>query len=152
MYHECLLSLALELGTVLKDKKVYYKLHPHQFNQKSEVLAACNGKSNIIIVCDEMDFSVLFKRCNYVVGIHSTVLYMALQAGKKVCLYKRSNFFWHDDIFEYVELFDSVAELCDILDSTPKKYFNRLNRAPVFFQPFNTQRFLNVLENVNSYI
>ena len=152
MYHETLLRLVLELAALVEEKKIYYKLHPHQFNQKSEVLAACNGKSNIVIVCDEMDFPVLFKRCKYVVGIHSTTLYMALQAGKKVCLYKRYNYFFHDNIFEYVELFDSVSELCDILDNPPKKYFNRLNKVPVFFQPFNAQRFLQVLENINSYI
>jgi hypothetical protein len=148
MYHEVLLKLALELSDLLKDKKIYYKLHPHQFDQKAAVVAACRGKGNIAIVCDEMDFRELFKLCNYVVGVHSTTLYIALQAGKKVCLYKRSNYFWHEDIYEYVELFDGVSELCDILGHPPGKYFKSIGNQPVFFQPFDAQQFVRVLEDV----
>ena len=152
MYHESLFNLALELASLAEEKTIYYKLHPHQFMQKSEIRAACNGKKNILIVCDEMDLSDLFKFCNYVVAIHSTFSYVALQAGKKVCLYKRYNYFYHDDIYEYVELFDNIAELRDILDNPSKKYFHKLNNVPTFFQPFNAQRFLQLLENINQYI
>jgi hypothetical protein len=152
MYHESLLDLALELSNLAKEKKVYYKLHPHQFSQKIAVVAACRGKSNIVIVSDDMEFPELFKLCNYVIGIHSTSLYLALQAGKKVCVYKRSNYFWHEDVFEYVELFDSASELCDIVDDPPGKYFRNMGNLPVLFQPFDAQRFLRVLEDVNSHV
>jgi hypothetical protein len=148
MYHESLLNLALELSDLVKDKKIYYKLHPHQFDQKTSVAAACRGKSNIIIVCDDVDFRELFKLCNYVIGVHSTTLYFALQAGKKVCLYKRSNYFWHEDIYEYVELFDSVSELCDILDDPPGRYFKNIGNHPLFVQSFDAQQFMRVLEDV----
>jgi hypothetical protein len=151
MHHESLLNLALELSDVVKDRKLYYKLHPHQFDQKAEVVAACRGKSNIVIVSDDLEFPELFNLCNYVVGVHSTALYIALQAGKKVCVYKRSIYFWHEDVFEYVELFDSVSELRDVFDSPPGKYFRNLGNLPVLFQPFDAKQFLRALEDANSH-
>jgi len=148
MHHESLLNLAFELSNRVKEKKIYYKLHPHQFNEKIAVVAACRGKSNIVVVSDDMDFPELFMLCNHVVGVHSTSLYIALQAGKKVCLYKRSNYFWHEDVFEYVELFDSASELCDIFDDPTGKYFRNIGNLPVLFQPFDAQQFVRVLEDV----
>jgi hypothetical protein len=152
MYHEDLMQLALELSSLAPGKKLYYKLHPHQFNQKQALVAACRGNSNIAIVSDDMDFTELFGLCNYVVGVHSTSLYIALQAGKKVCVYKRSNYFWHEDIFEYVELFDSVAELCDIVANRSGRYFQSLGKLPVLFEPFDQQKFMRILEDVESRV
>jgi hypothetical protein len=150
MHHESLLQLAFELSDLAKQKNVYYKLHPHQFDQKTAIVAVCRGR-NIVIVSDDMDFPELFKLCNYVVGIHSTALYISVQAGKKVCLYKKSNYLWHEDVFEYVELFDSVSELCDILDSPPGRYFKNAGDPPALFEPFNPKQFVRVLEEVNSH-
>jgi len=150
MYHDALMHLAVELSSLAPGKKLYYKLHPHQFSQKKALVAACRGTSNIAIVSDDMDFAELFELCNYVVGVHSTSLYIALQAGKKVCVYKRSNYFWHEDIFEYVELFDNVAELCNILANPPGRYFQNLGTLPVLFEPFDQQKFMGILEEVES--
>jgi hypothetical protein len=152
MHHEALMHLALELSSLATAKKVYYKLHPHQFNQKKALVAACHGNSNIAIVSDDMDFPELFRLCNYVVGVHSTSLYIALQAGKRVCVYKRSNYFWHEDIFEYVEPIDSVAELCDILANPPGRYFKNLGNLPVLFEPFDQQKFMRILDDVDSHV
>jgi hypothetical protein len=146
-YHEALIALALEAADFLGGRTIYYKLHPHQFDQKDTIVAACRGKRNIAVVSDEMDLPELLKRCDFVVGIHSTMTYIALQAGKKVCLYKRSSYFCHDDIFAYVELFDAASELRDIIDS-PDRYFHDLSSLPVFFEPFTARRFMETLERV----
>lgn len=148
MEHESLLNLALELSGVAKQKKIYYKLHPHQFSEKGAVVATCNRHSNIVIVSDELEFPELFRLCTYVIGVHSTSLYIALQAAKKVCLYKHSNYFWHEEIFEYVELFASVSELCDIFDDPLGQYFKNLGELPALFQPFDANEFLQVLADV----
>jgi len=148
MYRESLLSLALDLADLDKEKNIYFKLHPHEFNQKDAVVAACGGKENIIVVCGEIEFPELFKLCNYVVGVHSTTLYIALQARKKVCLFKRANYFWHDDIFDHVELFDSANELYNILRSPRGAYFKKLDSTPDFFQPFDAQRFMHRLDDI----
>jgi hypothetical protein len=150
MHHEALLNLAFEVSNRVKEKKIYYKLHPHQFSEKLAIIAACRGKGNIVVVSDEMDFPELFKLCDHVIGVHSTVLYIALQAGKKVCVYKKSNYFWHEDIFEYVELFDSVSELCDIFVNPTGKYFKNVGNLPVLFQPFDAQQFVGALEDVKT--
>jgi hypothetical protein len=77
---------------------------------------------------------------------------MALQAGKKVCIYKRSNYFWHFDIFEYVELFDKAADLMEIIADSNNMYFKNLSKVPVFFQPFDASRFMNALSVVGRCI
>jgi hypothetical protein len=151
-YHEALIGLALELADLVGERKVYYKLHPHQFEQKAAIAAACGTKRNIIVVSDELDLPELLRRCDHVVGVHSTVTYIALQAGKKVCLYKRSSYFCHEDVFDYVELFDSAAELKDILEDPTGKYFDRLDRLPVFFQPFDARRFMKALDRAESAV
>jgi hypothetical protein len=150
MHHESLLQLAFELSDQGKQRNVYYKLHPHQFDQKTEIVAACRGR-NIVVVSDDMDFAELFKLCNFVVGIHSTVLYISLQAGKKVCLYKKLNYEWHEDVFEYVELFDSASELCTILDGPQGRYFKNADSLPTLFQPFDPKRFEWVLGEVGTH-
>jgi hypothetical protein len=151
MYRESLLNLAVKLTNLVDGNKIYFKLHPHEYNQKDAVVSACGGKENIIVVCDEMEFPELFKLCNYVVGVHSTILYIALQAGKKVCIFKQSNYFWHDDIFDYVELFDNANELNNILRSPHGMYFNNMSDTPELFQPFDVQRFMQVLDDVQLF-
>lgn len=152
MYREELLQLVLELATSEKNKTIYYKLHPHEFSERDNVIFKFSRYENIYVICDEMDFPSLYKKCNYVIGIHSTTLYMALQAGKKVCIYKRSNYFWHIDIFNYVELFDSATELRDVMCDSKGKYFKNFSRVPVFFRPFDADRFMNALSVVGRCI
>lgn len=149
-YHAALMDLALEVADLVGPRTIYYKLHPNQFDQKDAIVAACSSRRNVVVVSDEMELAQLLKRCNYVVGVSSTMIYIALQAGKKVCLYKRSNYFCHDDVFAYVELFDSASELRDIIDSPPGKHFGALDTLPIFFEPFTPRRFTQALERVAS--
>ena len=152
MYHECLFSLAIELAALSNERTIYYKLHPHQFSQKTEILKIVGGNTNIVIVSDEMGFNELFSRCNYVVGVHSTMIYIALQAGKKVCLYKRATYFLHEDIFRYVERFDNLAELSKIFANSDGKYLKTIDSCPEFFQRFNVRRFNKILTYAESYL
>jgi hypothetical protein len=145
-YHEPLVELALELAGLVGQRKIYYKLHPHQFAEKAAIEEVCRRMSNIVVVSDELELSELFKRCDHVVGVHSTVTYIALQAGKKVCIYRRASYFLHDDVFAYVELFDNTAELREIIDAPHGKYFGNPDALPRFFQPFDARRFMQALE------
>ncbi len=152
MYREELLQLALDFAAIEEGKKIYFKLHPHEFSERNDVISKCRKYANIAVICDEMDFPDLYEKCDYVIGVHSTTLYMALQAGKKVCIYKRSNYFWHFDIFEYVELFDKAADLMEIIADSNNMYFKNLSKVPVFFQPFDASRFMNALSVVGRCI
>jgi hypothetical protein len=148
MYRDALLNLALELADLDKNKKIYFKLHFHEFDQRNAVIGACAGRENIIVVDDGLDFSQLFALCEHVVGVHSTVIYMALQAKKKICLLKISNYFWHEDIFEFIELFDTAEELHDITHAREGVYFGNANDIPELFQRFSAQKFMRAVDDV----
>jgi len=147
MFHEELAALALELASALPEKIIYYKLHPHQYKDKQSISESLKIGRNIIVVSDETDISDLFQKCAFVVGVHSTLLYTALQAGKKVCIYKRFHYFWHEDIFAYTEQFDDVSELTEIV-AHYTKHFCELDNRPVLFEPFDAERFRRALDDV----
>lgn len=151
MYREELLRFAIELAIREENIKIYFKLHPHEFDEWKNITFACRKYSNIIIICNEMDFHELYKLCNYVVGIHSTNMYLALQAGKKVCILMRSNYFWHKDIFNYVSLINSVDDLKKVMNNISGQRFKSTSQLPVFFNPFSAKRFMNSLANVSHY-
>ena len=97
-----------------------------------------------------MDYAELFKRCNHVVAVRSTLIYIALQAGKNVYLFKRSNYSWDSDIFKYMQLFDNVAELKSYIDNVSEKKFKDFSEPPIFFQEFDSQRFVQILHDIGS--
>jgi len=150
MHQEALMGLALELADLVPRRKIYFKLHPQQFNQKAAIVDACSRRPNIVVVSDEMQFPELLERCGHVIGIYSTTIFIALQAGKKICIFKRSNYFMNEGLYPYVELFDSASELRSVLDDTAGKYFRNSSRVPVFFQPFDAERFMQALDSVAS--
>ena len=147
MFHDDLLPVTLSLAAAFASKTIFYKLHPHQFAQKDEIIDACSGRPNVRVISNEIDVPDLFRRCGFVIGIHSTLLYSALEAGKRVCIYERHNYFWHDDIFEYVERFGSDDELAAIV-AAPERHFPRLSDRPSFFDPFDAARFRRALADV----
>jgi hypothetical protein len=152
MYREALLSLSIELADRDKEREIFFKLHPHEFDQAPAVRALCAGHDNIRIVCDAPGFLELFASCKYVVGVHSTTMYTALQAGKRVCLLRQSNYFWHEDIFDYVELFDNATELHDMTRDGNGSYFRNRGSVPEFFRPFDEPAFLRSLNDVQNYM
>jgi hypothetical protein len=152
MYREALLSLSIELADLDKGREIFFKLHPHEFDQAHAVRALCAGHDNIRIVCDVPGFPELFASCKYVVGVHSTTIYTALQAGKRVCLLRRSNYFWHEDVFDYVELFDNATELHDMTRDGDSSYFRNRSSIPEFFRPFDEPAFLRSLNDVRRYV
>lgn len=144
MYHDDLLALAVELAGLAPERTIYYKLHPHQFTSKAAIIEAVRTHPNIVVISDEIDVPSLFRTCGFVVGVHSTLLYSALQAGKKVCIYRRYNYFWHDDIFAYTERFDNAHELAQLVEA-PHRYFANLASRPSMFDRFDAHRFRNAL-------
>lgn len=148
MYREPLLKIAIEMADLDKTRTVHFKLHPHELDKKASVVAAFGERSNIVAVENDVEFAQLFELCEYVVGVQSTVLYTALQARKKVCILKISNYFWHQDIFEYVELFDTSAQLDHITGAAVGTFFQRTDSAPVMYQRFNPQHFKQALHDV----
>ena len=148
MYREALLSLSTDLAAMDPDCKIFFKLHPHEYAEVRDIKARCAGSGNIEVVCGDPAFPELFESCQYVVAVHSTVVYTALQAKKRVCLLRQSNYFWHEDVFAYVELFDDAAGLHRITRDPSGAYFRNHDAIPEFFQPFDEAAFKRSLEEV----
>jgi len=152
MYRDALLGLALELAAKDTGRTVFFKLHPHEFDKKAQVVGFCQTHQNIRIVCDELEFPELLTLCRYVIGVQSTAIYLALQARKHVCLLKHSNYFWHEDVFKYVELFDSADELHGLTHDGEGVHFKNHSAIPDLFQPFSEQAFVKALDDVEEAV
>jgi len=151
MSHKVMIDLTLELANLYSERKIYYKLHPQQFEQKSKVINEFSRKSNIIVVTNELNDFDLFENCNHVIAVRSTLIYAALQAGKNVYIFKRHNYNWDSDIFKYTELFDNATELKNYIDNASKKKSTDVSKIPVFFQKFDSHQFMRILNNIVSY-
>jgi hypothetical protein len=152
MYRDVLFDLTLQLAAKDTQRTVFFKLHPHEFDKEDHLNRLCQSHHNIRIVCDELEFSELLAACRYVVGVQSTAMYQALHARKLVCLLKHSNYFWHEDIFDFVELFESASELHDLTHQGRGSLSKNLGSIPEFFRPFSKPDFLRALDDVQKCV
>ena len=149
-FHEDLVAFTFELADLIKEKKIYYKMHPEQYHYKADVIDVFSGYSNIQVISDEMNQIELFNNCNHVVGVGSTVLYTALQAGKNVYLYNHRSYSLDESLFNYVAVFKDVMELKKIIEETEETAEKTPNIPPVFFQKFDPIKFMQILDDVGS--
>jgi len=149
--HAIWVDLVLSLADLVEDKIIYYKLHPQHYHLKENVVADFKDKSNVIVIDDEMNADEIFRCCDHVVGMRSTLIYAALQAGKNVYLYKRSNYDWDGDIIKYLSLFNNAFELNDLIRDSYRMKKPYKSVPPIFFQKFNPQRFIELLDDIGSY-
>jgi hypothetical protein len=147
MYQEPLLKIAILVATDNKNRPVYFKLHPHEFGKKSVIQKISKDLPNFFVITDDMNLQELFYNISFVVGVHSTMIYTALQAGKKVCIYKYAHYFFHKDIFDYVNLFSDSSELINILDCEAKRNSHSSLELPKFFSGFNAKKFMSIFED-----
>lgn len=136
MHHEDLISISKELSITYPNRKIFYKLHPTDFYRKNFFERMFSECKNIKITAEETHLKSLFSKCFFVVIIQSTVVFEAIQAGKEVLIYKRSNYKQDSFIFKYVNLFDSIHELRKVIDSHTKKT-KHYKSPPIFFDKFD---------------
>jgi len=149
-FHEDLVALTLELNDSIKEKKIYYKMHPEQYHYKADVVDFFSGYNNIQVISDEMNQTELFNNCNHFVGVGSTLLYVALQAGKKVYIYSHRTYSLDENLFNYVEVFKDAMELKKIIEEANETADKTPNIPPVFFQKFDPIKFMQILDDVGS--
>jgi hypothetical protein len=147
MYQKELGELTRDLATRFPTRLFYFKLHPHQFKSLEEIKGAFAVQQNVRIVTDDLTLTQLFAVSDFVVGIHSTALYSALQANKNVMIYRRANYQFLKDIFAYSELFSSPDEAASIISNAPAR-FGEKARAPLFFAPFDSRACMHALESI----
>jgi hypothetical protein len=147
MYQKELGELTRYLAARFPARLFYFKLHPHQFKSLEEISGEFAAQRNVRIVTDDLTLSQLFALSDFVIGIHSTALYSALQANKNVMIYRRANYSFLKDLFAYSELFASPDEAASIISNAPAR-FREKARAPVFFAQFDADACRRALEDV----
>jgi len=147
MYQKELGELTRYLAARFPARLFYFKLHPHQFKSLEEISSEFSGQRNVRIVTDDLTLTQLFALSDFVIGIHSTALYSALQANKNVMIYRRVNYYFLKDIFAYSELFASPDEAASIISNAHVR-FREKARAPLFFAPFDADACRHALESL----
>ena len=148
MYQKELAVLTRHLAARFPARLLYFKLHPHQFKNLEEISGEFASHRNVRVVTDDLTLTQLFALSDFVIGVHSTALYSALQANKNVMIYRRANYCFLKYLFAYSELFATPDEAASIISNAPTR-FREKARAPVFFAPFDADACRRALEGVS---
>lgn len=110
-------KLTLTMSDKRPDLKIIYKLHPNEFHLKDEYIEYFKTNSNVNIITNEIDTSVLIAKSQLVVLIVSAVIYEALNQNKKVAVLKKINYERQLHLINCPNLyfFDFPEEVFDIL-------------------------------------
>ena len=118
---------------VLKETKIFFKLHPNQFHDKGYYETAFKLYPNIEVVAGEYSVLQLLEKSRTLLTIQSTAVYEALQSGRKVILLKKSTYQRHQDLFDNpnVHLVDDSDDLVKAMDASidvnSVQFFTRFN-------------------------
>lgn len=110
-------KLTLALAIERPDLKIVYKLHPNEFHSKDGYVEYFKNNTNVSIISNEIDTSILIAKSQLVVLIVSAVIYEALNQNKKVAVFKKINYKrqLHLSQFENLYFFDKPEEIAEIL-------------------------------------
>ena len=144
IYQNTLINFVKDLSKKIRDKniKIFYKLHPGEFKDRIALEASFSDFKNVQIVEDELSLKELINSCQHIIGIHSTLINICLNAGCNIYLYKKGFYSAHEDIMEFVETFDDLDSFMKIYDEKSK---NKTIKMPIFFEKFNKQKFLRII-------
>lgn len=137
IYHSELFALTRALAALLPRRRFVYKLHPNQIAELPAIRAAAADLVNIQIGDPSTPASRMMAGVTHLVAIQSTVVYEALQHGRRVCLLPRHDYQIHADLFDMPTVTTSA---------TPERIAADLARpagdgsALLFFEPFDRAR------------
>lgn len=111
-------KLTLTLAIERPDLKFVYKLHPNEFHLSDEYVEYFKGNTNVSIITNEVDTTILIAKSQLVVLIVSAVIYEALNQNKKVAVLKKINYKrqLHLSQFKNLYFLDLPEEIYDILE------------------------------------
>lgn len=96
-----------------KEKEVFYKLHPSEYDswRNNEALLALSKFRNVNVV-KNVDLYRLLSRCKYQVGVFSTALFEGIELGCELILVNLPGIeYWEDLSVDYVLLDDWTADV-----------------------------------------
>ena len=134
IHHAEMVPWVSEVAMALPDRRIFYKLHPNQAADATRIVKDFRNLPNIEVISGQTAASTLMKEVSHVVAVCSTVVYEALQAGRKVLLLPESNHRCHLDVFnlKQVDVPSSPAELICALTkpcifNEPLQFFDRFD-------------------------
>ena len=134
IHHSEMVPWTREVAMALPDRRIFYKLHPNQAADATRIVKDFRNLPNIEVISGQTAASTLMKEVSHVVAVCSTVVYEALQAGRKVLLLPESNHRCHLDVFnlKQVDVPSSPAELICALTkpcifNEPLQFFDRFD-------------------------
>lgn len=138
-YNE-LANVAVETSR-LTAKKVYFKIHPEQYSEFKKIKNKIESISNVIVLGNGYSTSDLLLKCTHVVGVRSSFMYSASQAGKNIYLYKYKNYDWDKILLSKANIFFTPRELVDLVENRR----NISNNIDIYFAKFNYQAFIDII-------
>lgn len=110
-------KLTKKIALKRKDLIFKFKLHPNEYVYFDEYVKYFEGYTNVQVISDQFDTSLLISKSMLIVLIVSTVLYEALNQNKKVGVYKKINYErqLHLSGLKNLYFFDNEIELDDII-------------------------------------
>lgn len=136
-----LATLIEEFSKEQPDVKLFFKLHPNQFSEKSGFQHHFREMNNIEVISSEYTIPELLMKSKGVLLIQSTAAYEALQAGRAVYVLAESTYYRQEHLFGYknVHLISNVTDL-------KKEWQKPLQEEKiVFFNQFNSRLFLDTV-------
>jgi len=145
-HHLYLKDLVTEFALTNPSYTIYYKLHPQQFQDYNYYIDVFKLYNNVHVLGFEYNMYDVLVLCDNFIAIYSTALFEVLQSQKRCIIYKRGNYFFFENFFEFdnVILIENSQELTN--------FFEKENGMPpiktknhVFFKPFNSQQFSELI-------
>ena len=125
-------SIAKQLANTLPYRKIFFKLHPSQFNEFSKIKLDFKNQKNIKIITDEIENKKLLSKVSDFVAIRSSLIYLALQSGCRGHILKQNDYNWDEELFNFTHQFSKVHELIKNLNKKSSKpqspnYFEKIS-------------------------
>ncbi|TCT26460.1 hypothetical protein EDD68_102162 [Melghiribacillus thermohalophilus] len=102
-------SIAADFISKNKDVKVYYKLHPSEFNnweEKYKDLYLFKDTQQLEVITNQLSIYYLLNKCKYVIGVNSTAIFESLLYNCKTFVVNIEGYQYMDDLIKrgYVKL------------------------------------------------
>ena len=142
IYNDELLALTRDLAAHLPGRRIVYKLHPNQEAQEAGIRAVLADLPNVQVGTAGTPAVRLMDDVTHLVAIQSTVVYEALQSGRRIVIVPRHDYHLHSDLFGLpaVSLASDGATMAAALDIPADG-----SPGPTFFERFDPERARAVL-------
>jgi hypothetical protein len=134
IYHDKLFTTTRALAQEMPNRMVIYKLHPNQCADEPSIRDAFSDLPNVVIGDPAAPATRMMDDVSHVIAIQSTMVYEALQHGRKICIVPSHDYHIHADIFGHpmVSVCDDQSKLIEALERPSGRMI-----LPVFFSPFD---------------